>query len=159
VEVGITEAEAEAMVLIEIVTIHFILVLIITVLSLMGTTTIEVTIIVEVVTRINRAHTRHELLTKPLQWTRDMMVPIVGWEELAQPTITVAMGVTVEIRLPTPGAVMLLQTSTMLVMATVQHLVQTTTTGTGMEKAVDMVDMEGMARLPIPLVIHREVVL
>jgi hypothetical protein len=68
VEVGIAEAaEEEAMVLIEIVTIHFILVLIITVLSLMETTTIEVTIIVEAVTRINRAHTRHELLTKPRQ--------------------------------------------------------------------------------------------
>jgi len=67
VEVGKTEAEAEAMVLIEIVMIHFILVLIISVLSLMETTTmgtIEVTTLVEVVTRINRAHTRHELLTK-----------------------------------------------------------------------------------------------
>lgn len=87
---------------------------------------------------------------------------MVGWEELAQPTTTVAMGVMVEILLPTPGAVMLLQTSTMLVMATVQHLVQTTTMDIGMEKAVvtvDMVGMEGMARLPIPLVIHREVVL
>lgn len=69
-EVGITEAEAEAMVLIEIVMIHFILVLLITVLSLMETTTmgtIEVTILVEVVTRINRTRTRHELLTKPRQ--------------------------------------------------------------------------------------------
>ena len=70
VEVGTTEAEAEAMVLIEIVMIHFILVLIITVLSLMETTTmeiIEVTILVKVVTRINKTHTRHELLTKPRQ--------------------------------------------------------------------------------------------
>jgi len=71
---------------------------------------------------------------------------------LAQPTTTAAMGVIVEIHLPTPGA---LQTHTVLVIATVQHLVQTTTTGIGMEKAVDM---EGMARLPIPLVILREVV-
>ena len=84
---------------------------------------------------------------------------MVGWEELAQPTTTVAMGVMVEILLPTPGAVMLLQTSTVLVMVTVQHLVQTTTTGIGMEKAVVTVGMEGTARLPIPLVIHREVVL
>jgi hypothetical protein len=165
VEVGKTEAEAEAMVLIEIVMIHFILVLIISVLSLMETTTmgtIEVTTLVEVVTRINRAHTRHELLTKLRQWTRDMMALMVGWEELAQLTTTVAMGVMVEIPLPTPGAAMLLQTSTVLVMITGQHLVQTTTTRIGMEKVVvtvDMVGMEGMARLPIPLVIHREVVL
>lgn len=153
-EVGIGATEAEAMVLIEIVTIHFILVLIITVLNLMETTTTEVTIIVEVVTLINRAHTRHELLTKPRKRTRDMMAPM---EVLAQPTTTVAMGVIVEIHLPTPGAAMLLQTPTVLVIATVQHLVQTTTTGIGMEKAVDTVDMEGMARLHIPLVIHQEV--
>jgi len=80
-------------------------------------------------------------------------------EVLAQLTTTVAMGVILEIHLPTPGVVMLLQTPTVLVIATVQHLVQTTTTGLGMEKAVDMVDMEGMARLPIRLVIHREVVI
>lgn len=87
---------------------------------------------------------------------------MVGWEELAQPTTTVAMEVMVEILLPTPGAAMLLQTSTVVVIATVQHLVQTTTTRIRIEKAVvtvDMADMEGMARLPIPLVIHREVVL
>jgi len=90
------------------------------------------------------------------------MALMVGWEELAQLTTTVAMGVMVEIPLPTPGAAMLLQTSTVLVMITGQHLVQTTTTRIGMEKVVvtvDMVGMEGMARLPIPLVIHREVVL
>jgi hypothetical protein len=83
-------------------------------------------------------------------------------EVLAQPITTVATGVIVEIHLPTPGVVILLQTPTVLVIATVQHLVQTTTTGIGMEKAVDTVDtvvMEVMARLPIPLVIHREVVL
>ena len=70
VEAGITEAEAEAMVLIAIVMIHFTLVLTITVLSLMETTTMGttgVTILVEVITHINRAHTRHELLTKPRQ--------------------------------------------------------------------------------------------
>ena len=83
-------------------------------------------------------------------------------EVLAQPIITVAMGVIVEIHLPTPGVVTLLQTPTVLVIATDQHLVQTTTTDIGMEKAVDTVDtvvMEVMARLPIPLVIHREVVM
>jgi len=67
VEDGITEAEA--MVLIEIVMIHFTLVLTITVLLMdmttMGTT--GVTILVELITHINRAHTRHELLTKPRQ--------------------------------------------------------------------------------------------
>jgi len=79
-------------------------------------------------------------------------------EVFAQPIITVAMAVIVEIHLPTPGVVMLLQTPTVLVIATVQHLVQTTTMGIGMEKAVDTAVMEVMARLPIPLVIHREVV-
>jgi len=87
------------------------------------------------------------------------MAPTAGWEVLAQLTTTVAMGVTVEILLPTPGAAMLLRILMVLVMAIVQHLVQTTTTRIGMEKAVVTVDMEGMARLPIPLVIHREVVL
>ena len=85
-----------------------------------------------------------------------MTVPM---EVLAQPIITVAMAVIVEIHLPTPGVVMLLQTPTVLVIATVQHLVQTTTTGIGMEKAVVTAVMEVTARLPIPLVIHREVVL
>jgi len=87
------------------------------------------------------------------------MVPM---EVLAQPTTTAAMGVIVGIHLPTPGAVMVLQTPTVLVIATVQHLFQTTTTGIGMEKAVitvATVDMEGMAPLPIPLVILREAVL
>ena len=82
---------------------------------------------------------------------------MVGWE-VAQPTTTAAMGVTVEI-LPTRGAAMLPQISTVLVMAMVQHLVQTITARIGMEKAVDTVDMEDKARLPIPLVIHREMVL
>jgi len=90
------------------------------------------------------------------------MAPTAGWEELAQPTTTVAMGVMVEILLPTPGAAMLPRILMVPVMAMVQHLVQTTTTRIGMEKAVVTVvtvDMEGMARLPIPLVIHREVAL
>jgi len=69
VEDGITEAEAEAMVLIEIVMIHFTLVLTITVLLMETTTmgTTGVSILVEVITHINRPHTRHELLTKPRQ--------------------------------------------------------------------------------------------
>jgi hypothetical protein len=79
------------------------------------------------------------------------------WEGLAQPTTTVTMAVMVEI-LP-PGAVMLLQTPTVVAMAMVQHLAQTTIMHTGMEKAVVTADMEGMAPLPIPLVIHREVAL
>jgi len=80
-------------------------------------------------------------------------------EVVARPTTMVAMGVIVEIHLPTLGVVMQLQTPTVLVITTVQHLVQTTTTGIEMEIAVDTVDMEGMARLPIRLVIHREMVI
>jgi len=87
------------------------------------------------------------------------MALMVGWEEVAPPTTTVVLGVMAEILLPTLGAAMLLQTPTTVVMATVQRPVQTTIMCIGMEKAVDMVDTEGMARLPIPLVIHREVVL
>jgi hypothetical protein len=70
VEVGITEVEAKAMVLIETVMIYFTLALTIIVLSLVETTTMGttgVTIVVEVITHINRAHTRHEILTKPHQ--------------------------------------------------------------------------------------------
>ena len=156
---GITEAEAEAMGLIETVMIHFILVLIITILSLLGTTTMGTTgTIVEVISHTNRTHTRHELLTKFRQRTRDIMVRMVGWEGLAPPTATVAMGVMVEI-LPIPGAAIILQTPTAVVMAIVQHLARTTMRiGTGI--AAVMVDTEGMARLLIILpVIHREVVL
>lgn len=155
------EAEAEAMALIEIVMIHFTLVLTITVLSLMETNTTGTTgvaMLVEVITHTNRVHTRHELPTKFRQGTRDMVALMVEWEGLAPP---ITMGVMAEILL-TPGVAMLLQTPTMVVMGTVQHLVQITTTRTGMEKAVitaDMEDTEGMARLRIPLVIHREVVL
>ena len=85
-----------------------------------------------------------------------MMAPM---EVLAQPTTMVAMGVIVGIHPPTPGAVMVFQTPTVLVIATVHHLFQTTTTGIGVEKTVVTVDMEGMAPLPIPLVIHQEAVL
>jgi len=83
------------------------------------------------------------------------MALMVGWEGVAQPTTTAAMGVMVEI----PGAAMLLQTPIVAVMAMVRHLVQTTIMRTGMEKAVVTADMERMARLPIPLVMHREVAL
>ena len=86
------------------------------------------------------------------------MVFIVGWEEAALPTTTVVMGVMVEI-LFTPGAAILLQTRTVVVMATIRHLILTTTVRTEMEKVVDTVDMEDTVRPPILLVIHREVVL
>jgi len=62
----------------------------------------------------------------------------------------------------TPGVAMPLQTPTVVVMGTVQHLIQITTIHTGMERLVvtaDMEDTEGMACLPILLVIHREVAL
>ena len=87
------------------------------------------------------------------------MALMVGWEGLAQPTTTVAMGVMVEKILLTPGAAILLQTPTVVVVATVQHLVQITIMRTGMEKVVVTAVMERMVHLPIPLVIHREVVL
>jgi hypothetical protein len=87
------------------------------------------------------------------------MTLMAGWEGVAQPTTTVAMGAMVEILFLTPGAAMLLQTSIVAVMAMVRHLVQTTIIRTGMEKAVVTADMARMARLPVPLVIHREVVL
>jgi len=86
------------------------------------------------------------------------MALMVGWEGVAQPTTTAAMGVMVEILL-TPGAAMLLQTPIVAVMAMVRHLVQPTIMRTGMEKAVVTADMERMARLPISLVMHREVAL
>jgi len=88
---------------------------------------------------------------------------MVGWGGLARPTTTATMGAMVEIL--TPGVAILLQTPTVVVMAMVQHLVQTTimrTMHTGMEKTVvtpDMADTEGMARLLTPPAIRREVVL
>jgi len=89
------------------------------------------------------------------------MAFMVGWEGVALPTAMGVTGVMVGI-LSTPGAAILPQTPTVVVMATVRHLVLTTTVRTEMERVVetvDTVDMEDTARLPITLVTHREVVL
>ena len=156
-EGGMVEAEAEAMVLIEIVMIHFTLVLIITVLNLMEMTTMGTTgvaILVEVITHTNRAHTCHEL-PKLHQRTRDMVALMAEWEGLALPT---TMGVMEVMEILLTLGVAMLQTRTVVVMGTVQQLVQITTMHIGMEKVVVMEGMEGIARLPT-LVMQPEVVL
>lgn len=155
-EGGMVEAEAEAMVLIEIVMIHFTLVLIITVLNLMEMTTMGTTgvaILVEVITRTNRAHTCHEL--PKLQRTRDMVALMAEWEGLAPPT---TMGVMEVMQILLTLGVAMLQTPTVVVMGTVQQLVQITTMHIGMEKVVVMEGMEGITLLPT-LVMQPEVVL